>query len=149
MAESSDRLEGAARSFVVAARRATLATIAPDGRPRVVPVCFELLDSHVWIAIDDKPKRSADPMDLARVRDVIARPAVTLLVDRWDEDWDRLGWVRLEGTAAVVDAAGPGHAAAVDALRAKYPQYRSHELGERPAIRFTIERVVAWGDLRQ
>lgn len=148
MADTSDHLEGEARAFVTAARRATLATIAPDGRPRLVPVCFELLANHVWIALDDKPKRSTDPMDLARVRDVIDRPAVTLLVDRWDEDWERLGWVRIEGRAEVVDAVDPGHAAAIDALRAKYPQYRSHELGERPAIRIEIERVVSWGDLR-
>ena len=61
-------------------------------------------------------------MDLARVRDMLARPAVTLLVDRWDEDWSRLGWVRIDGRAAIVEP-GPGHAAAIDALRAKYPQY--------------------------
>ena len=148
MADSSDRLEGEARALVVAARRATLATIAPDGRPRLVPVCFELVDEHVWIAIDDKPKRSSDPMDLARVRDVLARPRVTLLIDRWDEDWSRLGWVRIDGRAAVVASGGAGHAAAIDALRAKYPQYRAHELEGRPAIRVSIERVVAWGDLK-
>ena len=148
MADTSDRLEGEARAFVVGARRATLATIAPDGRPRLVPVCFELVDDDVWIAIDDKPKRSADPMDLARVRDILARPAVTLLVDRWDEDWSRLGWVRLEGRADIVEPAAQGHAEAIDALRAKYAQYRSHELEERPAIRITIERVVAWGSMR-
>ena len=148
MADTADHLEGEARAFVAAARRATLATIAPVGRPRLVPVCFQLVDNHVWIAIDDKPKRSTDPKDLARVRDVIARPAVTLLVDRWDEDWGRLGWVRIDGNAEIVGSGGPGHAAAIDALRAKYPQYHSHELGGRPAIRVTIERVVAWGDLQ-
>ncbi len=99
MADTSERLDGEARAFVVAARSATLATIAPDGRPRPVPVCFELVAQDLWIAIDDKPKRSTDPMGLARVRDILERPAVSLLVDRWDEDWTRLGWVRIEGQA--------------------------------------------------
>ena len=42
MANVADRLTGEARTFVEAARRATLATIAADGRPRLVPVCFVL-----------------------------------------------------------------------------------------------------------
>ena len=116
-------IEDDARAFLDAARRATLGTIAPDGRPRLVPVCFVVVGSHVFIAIDDKPKRSADPLDLARVRDILERPAVTLLVDTWDEDWARLGWVRLDGSADLVEPSGPGHAEAVAALRSKYPQY--------------------------
>ena len=147
MVNTSNRLEGEARAFVLAARRASMATIAPAGPPRLVPVCFELVADHLWIAIDDKPKRSADPMALARVRDVVERPAVSMLVDRWDEDWTRLGWVRIEGQAGIVAARSPGHEAAIAALRAKYPQYRSHRVEERPAIRVAIERVVTWGVL--
>jgi uncharacterized pyridoxamine 5'-phosphate oxidase family protein len=30
------------RVFLAEARRAVLATIAPDGRPRLVPICFVL-----------------------------------------------------------------------------------------------------------
>ena len=75
------------RAFLSAARRATLATIAPDERPRLVPICF-VLDPHadppvLYSPIDDKPKRSTDPFALARVRDIVARPDVTILVDRW------------------------------------------------------------------
>ncbi len=39
------------------------------------------------------------------------------------------------------------HAAAVAALRAKYPQYASHRLADRPLIRIAIGRAVTWGDL--
>ena len=97
MANVADRLTGEARTFVEVARRATLATIAGDGRPRLVPVCFVLARDLAYIPIDEKPKDSADPLDLARMRDILRRPRITLLVDRWDEDWSRLGWVRLEG----------------------------------------------------
>ncbi|HEX5827324.1 MAG TPA: TIGR03668 family PPOX class F420-dependent oxidoreductase [Candidatus Limnocylindrales bacterium] len=151
------------RAFVAAARRATLGTIAPDGRPRLVPVCFALRPTGdggppvIWTPLDEKPKRSGDPRGLARVRDLLERPAVTLLVDRWDEDWTRLGWVRCLGTAALVEpqAAGghggspapPEHASAVAALRSRYPQYATHDLESRPVIRITVEHVVSWGDL--
>lgn len=140
------------RSFVGSARTAVLATTAPDGRPRLVPICFAVLQgagaTPVLVSpLDEKPKSTADPHALGRVRDVLARPAVTLLVDRWSEDWERLAWVRLEARAAVVEPGGADHGPAVAALRAKYPQYATHRLEERPLLRFAVERVVSWGDL--
>ncbi len=140
---------------MAAARRVTLGTSAPDGRPRLVPVCLVLLERHdrpgwpvAYSPIDEKPKQRDEPLALARVRDLVARPAVTLLADRWDEDWGMLGWVRLDGQARILAPdAGEEHARAVAALRAKYPQYREHALETRPIIRIEIERAVAWGQL--
>jgi hypothetical protein len=74
---------------------------------------------------------------------------VTLLVDRWSEDWSRLGWVRLYGSGVVLEPQTQDreeHAAAVTALRTKYPQYATHALEIRPMIRLTIDRAVSWGD---
>ena len=82
-------LSAAERAFVEAARRAVLTTIAPDGRPRPVPICF-VLDPRrpvLYTPLDDKPKATDDPMRLARVTDILADPRVVVLVDRWDEDW--------------------------------------------------------------
>jgi PPOX class probable F420-dependent enzyme len=139
------------RAFLDEARRAVLATISPDGRPRLVPICFSLDPARpiLYTPIDDKPKRSDDPLSLARVRDIEADPAVTVLVDRWDEDWSRLAWVRIDGRAALMTPADDPaeHTAAVVALRARYPQYASHRLETRPLIRIAIERVVDWGSL--
>ena len=127
------------RAFLESARRAVLATIAPDGRPRLVPICFVLAGDAptLYTPIDDKPKRDDDPLALARVRDIVADPRVTVLVDRWDEDWTRLAWLRGEGRATLLEpgAAPAEHAAAVAALREKYPQYATHRLDERPLIR--------------
>jgi hypothetical protein len=39
------------------------------------------------------------------------------------------------------------HAAAIALLRAKYPQYATHRLEERPIIRMTLDRAVSWGTL--
>jgi len=147
-------LTPAARVLLVSARRAVLATVAPDGRPRLVPVCYALAADEgtegrpiLYTPLDEKRKRVSDPHRLARVRDLIARPQVTLLVDRWDEDWRRLAWLRLEGTAVLLEPAGaarPEHAAAVAVLRAKYPQYVRQDLEARPVIRVAVSRVLGW-----
>src|SRR3954447_3181102 len=115
------------RAFLESARRAVLATIAPDAPPRLVPICFVVGGEPpiLYSAIDDKPKRTDDPLALARIRDIAADPRVTVLVDRWDEDWSQLAWLRSVGRATVLDpdVAAEEHTAAVAALRAKYPQY--------------------------
>jgi PPOX class probable F420-dependent enzyme len=139
------------RFFLSAARRAMLATIAPDGRPRLVPICF-VLDAErpfLYSPLDEKPKRSEDPLDLARVGDVLRDARVTVLVDRWDEDWTQLAWLRCHGRASILpaDEDSARHAAAVSALRAKYTQYASHALEARPIIRIEIDRTTSWGRL--
>jgi PPOX class probable F420-dependent enzyme len=145
----------AERALVVSARRAVLATVAPEGLPRLVPICFVLAERRdgrgrpiLYTPLDEKPKRSPDPLRLARVEDIASRPEVTILVDRWSEDWRTLAWVRLYGEAAVLRPI-PGereeHAAAVAALRAKYRQYAGHDLDSRPVIRIAVTRVTSWG----
>ena len=127
-------MEPAARAFLESARTATLATIAADGGPRLVPICFIVGDGGsgpvIYTPLDDKPKAVTDVRDLERVRDIVARPDVALLVDRWSENWSRLGWVRVTGKAVLCEPAdSPAeHTAAVAALRAKYPQYATHRL---------------------
>jgi PPOX class probable F420-dependent enzyme len=135
------------RAFLASARRAVLGTIAPDGRPRLVPICFVLAGGEpvLYSPLDDKPKRSADPLALARIRDIRADPRVTVLVDRWDEDWARLAWLRCAATASLHPSSGAGHSEVVAALRAKYSQYGTHRLEDRPLVRIEIERVTSWG----
>jgi PPOX class probable F420-dependent enzyme len=142
------------RAFLGAARRALLATMAPDGRARLVPICF-VLDSVqpvLYTPIDEKPKTVEDPRSLARVRDLLADPRVSILVDRWDEDWAQLAWLRCLGSASLLEpgadgGARPEHGLAAIALRAKYPQYVAQRLETRPIIRIVIERATSWGRL--
>src|SRR5688572_9549588 len=116
-------LDPAQRELLDAARRATLVTLAADGRPRPVPIAYAFEDGAqgliVYSALDEKRKVAADPRELARVRDIGTRPRVAVLVDHWDEDWARLAWVRLEGTATVLeppDSSDAEHAHAVSLL---------------------------------
>ncbi len=140
------------RALLFTERRATLVTITPDGRPRPVPCCFAMgvEDGSVVIdtPIDAKPKTSTDPMRLARVRDIRRDPRVALLVDRWDEDWSKLAWLRVEGAARLLLPWAPrdadAHRSALTAVRARYPQYREQQLERLPVIRITPERVTGW-----
>lgn len=156
---AASRLTPAERAFLVAARSATLATLDDAGLPRLVPICFALASRdddagrpRLYTPIDEKPKRSSDPRQLARVRDIERRPNVTVLVDRWDEDWTRLAWLRAVGLARLLDPVEPGpvlaeRRVAIAMLRDKYPQYDDHALEKLPLIRVTIETVVSWGAL--
>lgn len=130
----------AERDLLAEARRATLATIRPDGRPRLVPICFVVIDDVIWSPIDEKRKSTSDPRALARVRDIETRPDVTVLVDRWSEDWTDLAWLRVEGRAELAGSVP----AVVDALRAKYPQYAAHDLEHRPMITISVEHATSW-----
>lgn len=136
-------LDDTTRAFVVGARVAHLATVSAGGRPHAVPVCFVLEGDIAYIALDEKPKR-VGPRQLRRVRNILENPRVQLLVDRYEEDWARLAFAQLSGAATLLEA-GAEHAAALSALRAKYPQYEPMDLESRPVIRISVEGVVAWG----
>lgn len=131
------------RGFVLARRVAHLATADGAGVPHVVPVCFALEGSSAYVTIDGKLK-SGRP--LRRLANIAANPACCMVVDRYDEDWARLGWVMLHGRAEVL-AAGAEHDAAQALLRERYPQYRAMVLAGLPVIALRIARVGSWGAL--
>ena len=129
----------AARQRLSEARVARLGTVAPDGRPHLVPVVFALDADTIYFAVDAKPKRTTD---LRRLRNIAANPSVTLLVDHYEEDWTRLWWVRVDGAARIVDdesQAGRG----IDLLIGRYPQYaRSRPPG--PVVAITVHSITGW-----
>jgi PPOX class probable F420-dependent enzyme len=147
------------RAFLAASRDAVLATLDPDGLPRLVPICFVVGETDdklgrplLYTPIDEKPKISSDPRKLARMRDLLVLPTAVVLVDRWDEDWSRLAWLRIYGRAEILEPQPhevEEHAWAVKALRAKHEQYRSQKLEGRPIIRLTIDRARSWGAIDQ
>jgi len=125
------------------ARVARLATVDGRGRPHIVPIVFVYEDGVLYTPVDLKPKAVA-PRRLLRVRNLLRNPQVQVLVDTYDEDWERLGYLQLRGRAELIEA-GEAYAGALQLLKRKYPQYGSLPLAGRPVIRVTVERVVRWG----
>ena len=128
-----------------AARVARLATVRPDGRPHLVPCCFALVGNAIYSAVDAKPKSTLALQRLANIR---ARPAVTLLVDHYADDWRELWWVRGRRSGDGVDAAAPVRSRrterAVAALQAKYRQYRARPAGRPGGARSPTESWQGW-----
>ncbi|NLE79826.1 MAG: TIGR03668 family PPOX class F420-dependent oxidoreductase [Rhodococcus sp.] len=103
-----------------AARIARMATADQSGRPHLVPVVFTLADDTVYTCVDDKPKRTKA---LRRLDNIEANSRITILVDHYEEDWENLWWVRVDGTAEILEKGGAESERALDALSEKYPQY--------------------------
>ncbi len=127
-----------AQARFAAARVARLATADAAGRPHLVPIAFALEGDTIYSAVDAKPKRTKALRRLANVRE---NPAVSLLVDHWDEeDWDGLWWARADGRGRVLGPAEPEARRAVDLLRRRYPRQRA--AGEVLAV--DVRRWSGW-----
>ena len=124
---------------LAAARVASLATTDPDGRPHLVPIVFALEGDTLYTAVDKKPKRSTK---LRRIENARARPDVTVLIDHYEEDWNRLWWIRLRGRARVLDA-GSEREHALALLRDKYPQYRT-DPPDGPVLAIDVTEIREW-----
>lgn len=140
-----DTLTDEETRFVRRARVARLSTASGDGQPNVVPVCFEILDGRIYIGLDSKPKFVAH-LRLRRVRNILENPRVSFLVDRYDEDWGRLGYVMITASATL-ELQKCERSRAIIALRSKYPQYLRLLPDDAPVIRVTPLRVSSWGNM--
>jgi PPOX class probable F420-dependent enzyme len=124
---------------------ARLATLDAGGSPHLVPVVFARSAGALWSAVDAKPKSS---VAIARVRYLRRDPRAALLLDHYDADWSALWWIRVDATADVIEPrARDGEiAAALDALRRKYPQYERTAVVApgAPVLRFRIDRLTSW-----
>jgi PPOX class probable F420-dependent enzyme len=138
-------LSEAERRFLVQQRVAHLATADRRALPHVVPVCFAIAGSSLYVAIDEKPKRGPVTA-LKRLRNIAQNPAVAVIVDRYEDDWTRLGWIMLRGHAEILRE-GPEHQDAQALLRSRYPQLRAMQIATYPVIAVRIERTTSWGNL--
>jgi PPOX class probable F420-dependent enzyme len=98
------------------------------------------VDDVLWSAVDAKPKTTHR---LRRLANVEATGRASVLVDHYDDDWAALWWVRVDGSAEVLAADDPMARAGVDALVAKYPQYRSNRPAG-PALAVRCEHWTSW-----
>ncbi|OBA92599.1 PPOX class F420-dependent oxidoreductase [Mycobacteriaceae bacterium 1482268.1] len=118
---------------------AQLATADADGVPHIVPVVFAVDKNVIYTAVDAKRKSTRR---LRRMANIEANPAVSLIVDHYDDDWSQLWWVRADGTAQI-HYSGEEMANAYFGLRRKYPQYQRIAL-DGPVIAVAVTRWSGW-----
>ena len=122
---------------------ARLATIGYRGDPHLVPITFVLIgESTLVTAVDHKPKRTTA---LKRLANITANPQVSVLVDHYEDDWDRLWWARADGHARVVPVGEEPdlRASALSALAGRYHQYLQQP-PEGDLIVVEVERFSGW-----
>ncbi len=108
----------------------------------MIPVCYVFDGDAIYSVLDAKPK-STPLRQLRRVRNILANPQVSLVVDHYEEDWSRLRYVLVSGEAGLLEA-GEEWSRAIVLLREKYPQYRDMNLDESPVIKITPVRFTPW-----
>jgi PPOX class probable F420-dependent enzyme len=122
-----------------------LATADLHAAPHVVPVCFAISNDTLYVTIDAKPKRNRGT-PLKRLKNIAQNPAVAIVVDRYEEDWAKLGWVMLRGHAEIL-IDGREHDQAQTLLRSRYAQLNMMQIAELPVIAVRVEKVTSWGNL--
>lgn len=102
------------------------------------------MDEYVVTAIDHKPKST---QRLQRLVNIESNPTASFLVDHYEDDeWDRLWWVRVDGTAAIHEF-GALREHSVAALAGKYTQYQERP-PQGPVITVELENVSSWSSTR-
>ena len=130
--------------IIAAAPVGRLATRRADGAVDLVPFVFAHVPGpgpygRLVSGVDHKPKRTTE---LTRFVNVAGAPAVTVLVDHYDDDWSTLWWVRLRGLAHRCELDSE-RTEVLAALVAKYEQY-VHSPPAGPLLVITINQILAW-----
>lgn len=136
------------RYIILSSRVARLGSVDREGRPLVVPVCYAYMNNCIYTPIDKKPKRVQEG-DLKRVKNIRSNPEVSILLDRYGEDWGKLYYLIIYGKAEIIESGDEYHIS-LRALCEKYSQYVEMKLDEAglPVIRIKPDRIISWGNLR-
>ena len=124
---------------------AYLATTDVHAQPHLVPVVFVLVGQEIFISIDEKPKKHKMLKRLSNIRE---NPKVSLIADHYDDDWQQLRWVRIDGIATILAGAPQDSTdlfkSAVSQLKSKYWQYEQMDLSGGPIIKITLVGINSW-----
>lgn len=124
---------------------ARLATITANGNPHQVPIVFCREGDLLYSPIDGKHKQGTR---LKRLSNLTENPSFSLLLDDYQDDWQHLWWLRLDGTAEVY-LPPPEHVIELTKLFSeKYPQYENVGLfsSEPVCLRLKWNRTTAWAE---
>ena len=130
--------------FIAEGRVGRLGTADASGQPLVVPICYAFDGHSLFSAIDAKPKTKS-PQGLKRIRNIRDNAKVSVVIDRYDEDWAQLRYVIIQGRAQILTGGGDFSRGA-DLLLAKYPQYRAMGLSREAGLMIKVDpaRVTQW-----
>jgi PPOX class probable F420-dependent enzyme len=117
--------------------RGVMSTADPDGSVHSVPVVFAAVGDEIVSPIDHKPKSGKT---LARVKNLQRDDRVTLLLDHWEEDWTKIGWLMVRGRGRIDPAPTPD---LVRAINFRYPQYANDQVHDA-LIRIRPARLLWW-----
>ncbi len=133
------------KALLEAHRIGHLATADAAGAPHLVPICFVYDGQAIYSAIDHKPKRRTG-YGMKRIRNMVENPRVAFLVHHYEEDWQRLSYVMVRGTASILES-GDERQHAMTLLEARYGQYRERHLaqGDGLVIKIVPHTVNHWG----
>ena len=133
------RLTPKEKRFLARERVIRVATAGRDGAPHVVPVCHALDGNEIYFGTGRRARKA---------RNIAQTRRVSLVADRYSENWPGLRGVSIAGRARLI-ASGPAFARARQLLYGKFPQYKHEayalEPGESVIVRVTPVRVMSWG----
>ncbi len=96
------KLDQKPKTLIKRAKVARLATVDQKSHPYVVPVVFVFHENSFFIPLDEKVK-TVNARKLKRVKNIEKNPNVTLLIDKYQNDWKKLFFLMIHGKATVID----------------------------------------------
>ena len=125
---------------------ARLATADSENKPHLVPVVFVFDGKYYYVPLDEKIKKDK-PERLKRVKNIQQNPNVVLLIDEYNEDWNKLRFTMIKGRASLIGKKVQHNELVLEKahklLYRKYHQYKKLGIGEL-CIKIDPEKVITW-----
>jgi len=104
---------------------------------------FVFHENSFFIPLDEKTK-TVNPKNLKRVKNIEKNPNVTLLIDKYQNDWKKLFFLMIHGKAKVIDGKNGKIMDKIHKLLvSKYPQYKKIGIGNS-CIKIDPTKVRFW-----
>jgi len=131
-------------TLIKRAKVARLGTVDQKLYPYVVPIVFVFHENSFFIPLDEK-KKTVNSKNLKRVKNIEKNPNVTLLIDRYQNNWKKLFFLMIHGKATVIN----GNSKLMDKIHklliSKYPQYKKIGIGNS-CIKIEPTKVRFWSN---
>ncbi|MCH7940396.1 MAG: TIGR03668 family PPOX class F420-dependent oxidoreductase [Thaumarchaeota archaeon] len=139
------KLNQKTKTLIKSSKVARLATVDQKSCPYVVPVVFVFHENSFFIPLDEKVK-TVNARKLKRVKNIEKNPNVTLLIDKYQNDWKKLFFLMIHGKATVIDGKNSKLMDKIHKLLiSKYPQYKKTGIGNS-CITINPTKVTFWNN---